>query len=214
MKKFFQLDGKGFKQYPISQVQGLPTPLNLSPHDAQIMGQPKIMSYTGVFWKAWNTDWFTFRREYKKWVLDPSDDRNLIEAWRKRIIARGWVPVRSGNLFSTIISTMTIIRRNYYTNRFFINGRYAYPSGYPTYIKNPKHTPPDTGRGLHPMLVNKNFPPPNVNVKKITPKGAVYELSDPQALTDPRVYINRLLSDSLYNMMVATFKSMIIKVTI
>ena len=189
-------------------------PIKLNTHDAAIFGQSMIMAYSTIYWKAWKVGWFQFRKMYRQWILDPSDDRDIIEYWRKILERDAIIPVRSSNLFSTIFANMFIRRWNYYTNRFLIDGRYAYPRRYPTFIANPRHSPPETGYGLHPSRVNRSFLPKNVTLLKTTKQSAKYLLNDPQALEDPRFYINQLIAQTLYLEMVRKFKAMVVTVEI
>jgi hypothetical protein len=148
-------------------------------------------------------------------ITDRSKDGQIIQFWRIEIDKEGIIPVRSGDLFSTILSTMKIHRIQKYQNRYWMICTYEIPSWMKktgAAVKNPQHSPPSKGYGKHPSEVNKRMLPSNVSLLKTGKSTGLYALNDPHAMQSPQDTINQLTSESMYNIMLNLFKTVLIKV--
>ena len=170
--------------------------------------------------KAWKVPLWRMKQLLEESIMDRSRDRRMINWFKSEIDAKGIVPVRSGHLFSSIFSTMRIKRVARYRNRFWMHCTYDVPDEYLwlnnklLFIKNPKHSPPSKGYGLHPSKVNTSNLPHNVNLIRTTKTLGLYLLSDSTAQPTPQDYINRLTSEVLYNYMLLLFKLTLIRIHI
>jgi len=117
-------------------------------------------------------------------VMGRRADRKRLWRWKKRF--EKMIPVRSGHLASTILSTLRIHRKAYGNSRFWISAAYNYPMTgamqRPITIHNQKHKPPDEGYGDY-IGVDRTYKLPNVHLLyKTGGGGAKYLLNDPTAV--------------------------------
>ena len=167
---------------------------------------------------AWNVDFKTFKNMLYTAFMSPLQNQKIIHNWQKTF--ERLIPVRTGHLASTILSTLVINRRSKMKTRYFISGTYNYPIAKgshlyrPYFITNPKHSPPSKGYG-NPRGINRQYKVPNVNMLKRTKGGnALYLLNDPGSHSDPRFYINKIIQKTILDIYATVFNNLIMRVTI
>ena len=108
------------------------------------------------------------------------------------------VPLRSGHLMDTIISTLKVIAV-YAGTSLNVTIKYMIPPNRPYTIRNPKHTTPDEGWGdWGTVKIRDSTVKSKVKVKKVSSNGnALYNLNDPQAVSNWKLKLDKEIQYNL-----------------
>lgn len=211
-KRGFVGDQEGMWSYSVSQHGWN------SHHPGYEHAVPMKIGLDGKPTPAWKVDYLTFRDMLYEALMDPTPNRSIIQGIQK--IIEPLIPVRTGHLASTILSTLRITRHSLLKTRYYFNGTYEYPRQKgthlyrPYFIDHPKNNPPDTGYG-NPRGINQQYKVKNVTMIRKTKKGnALYLLNDPGAHNDPRFVINKIIHEILIDIPATIFNNLQMEVTI
>ncbi len=134
--------------------------------------------------KTYGMTWTQMKRSMRALFRSDARDKRISDTIKRKV--ERFIPLRTGHLMDFIFKSMRIIRSSYYSS-YFATLIFDYPKDRPTFIRNPKHGPPDTGYGeWGTVKLIEPIPIARVSVAHITGSGnALYNLIDPQAENHP-----------------------------
>lgn len=128
-------------------------------------------------------------------ILDTVRDPGIINNVKQK--THHLIALRTGHLMDSIFKSMRINRSSYYNSHYFADFSYEYPGDRPQFIRNPKHTPPETGYGdWGTVKLTEPIPISRVSWQYVTGSGrALYNLNDPgaQSSVEPNIQNTALL---------------------
>lgn len=156
----------------------------------------------------------TLKNVISQVIRDPSIDPIL----KKTLVNRFWmdVPVRSGKLLDTIISSLHFEHFTWYNTHELLMCKWNIPADRPQIFigKRVAHSPPAEGVGEWGTVKLQNAIP-NVSVKSVLPSGkAIYNLNDPTAQLDYNAAIEEKASELCDDYLSVLISSLVIELTL